>query len=211
MKIAPSILDADFGAFQTELDSLVTADRIHLDIMDGIYVPGITFRAADLDHYHYPISTEAHLMVAKPEDFIPEFLTLGVKSITIHTETQEEADTVRLLASLKEKGVRAGICIDGYTETSTLSDTILNCADQILVMSVKAGKGGQSFLPESCKKIHMLRERGFMGEIEVDGGINLQTAQQVRDAGADIIVVGSYLMKQAPHVRAQIIEQFHQL
>lgn len=211
MKISPSILDADFSNLQSEVDSVASADRIHLDIMDGQYVPNQTFRASDISHVIFPCPLEAHLMVADPESYFDEFTQLGCVGITIHTETQDQERTKYLLHELKSRGMSAGICIDGFTDDSALPDEILFLADQILVMSVKAGKGGQSFMTESLDKIRSLRDRGFAGEIEVDGGINLDNVASLKKAGADIVVVGSFLMKKDSASREGVIGEFHEV
>jgi ribulose-phosphate 3-epimerase len=172
MKISPSILDADFEALQSEVNSIASADRIHLDIMDGQYVERTTFRASDLEAIEFPVNIEAHLMVNDPKSFFDEFEKLGVIGITFHIETQDEEATLKLLEDLKARGIKAGICIDGFTGDDALSDDVLKSVEKILVMSVKAGMGGQSWMPESLDKIKTLRSRGFEGEIEVDGGVN---------------------------------------
>jgi len=211
MKIAPSILDADFSKLQSEVDSIRSADQIHLDIMDGKYVPRVTFCAKDLSHIHFPIETDAHLMCDKPEIFFDEFQKLGVVGITFHIENTGEKRTLELFKDLKSRGLKAGISIDGYTGAEALSDKILHEADKILVMSVKAGKGGQSFMPESLEKIKTLRARGFKGEIEVDGGVNLENVKDLRKVGADTVVVGSFLMKKPVGERGKIIREFQRV
>ncbi|MCF7917982.1 ribulose-phosphate 3-epimerase [Candidatus Gracilibacteria bacterium] len=208
MKISPSILDADFSRLQEEINSIRTADRIHLDIMDGQYVPNTTFRASNISHVQFSLPLEAHLMVLHPEEYFEEFKSLGCKGITIHTETQSEKKTLQLLQKLKNLGIKAGICIDGFTSVDTVSDSVLHQAEQVLVMSVKAGKGGQSFMMESLDKIKTLRSRKFTGEIEVDGGVNLENISKIAHAGADIVVVGSFLMKKEASLRSEIIAQF---
>jgi ribulose-phosphate 3-epimerase len=211
MKISPSILDADFEALQSEVNSIASADRIHLDIMDGKYVPRETFRASDLAHVEFPLPIEAHLMVNDPKSFFDEFENLGVIGITFHIETQEEEATLKLFEDLKTRGLKAGICIDGYTGDEALSDEVLKNVDKILVMSVKAGKGGQSFMTESLDKIKAIRRRGFKGEIEVDGGVTLLNVGELKEAGADIVVVGSFLMKKGPTERQAIIREFQEV
>lgn len=208
MKIAPSILDADFSKLQEEVDSISTADRIHLDIMDGKYVSNISFRARDVEAIRFPVETEAHLMCDTPEIYFDEFQKLGVVGITFHIENTGEDRALELFGDLKSRGIRAGICIDGYTEPEALSDEVLRQADKILVMSVKAGKGGQSFMSESIEKIKTLRSRGFAGEIEVDGGVNLDNVKLLAEAGADIVVVGSFIMKRPAETRAEVIGEF---
>lgn len=208
MKVAPSILDANFQMLQQELDSLAGCNRIHLDIMDGHYVPNMSFGASILHSVSFPAEIEAHLMVNNPERFFESFLELGVSGITFHIENTGRTRAQELLSRLKSRGVRAGICIDGYTDPAFLSDEIIALADQILCMSVKAGFGGQSFMPAVSEKIRSLRERGYTGEIEVDGGVSLENAPLLKKAGADIVVVGSFLMRKAAAERAEVIEAF---
>lgn len=208
MKISPSILDANFGTLQQDLDSIATADRIHLDIMDGHYVPNLSFGLPVLKGLSYPVETEAHLMVNNPSVFFDMFEAIGCKTITFHIENTGRAEALRLIKNLQARGLKGGVTIDGYTEVDFLSDELLAAADQILVMSVKAGFGGQSFMTSSIDKIKALRARGYRGEIEVDGGVNLENVQSLADAGADIVVVGSALMKQPSADRAGLIGQY---
>lgn len=211
MKIAPSILDANFKALQTDLDTIATADRIHLDVMDGQYVPNLSFGPPVLKNLDYPVEYEVHLMAQNPERFVDLFCDIGVRGFTFHAEVVDEARTLALFETLKARNVKAGICIDGATEPSTLSDEVLAGADQILVMSVQAGFGGQRFMPASIDKIRTLRARGFSGEIEVDGGINLENVKSLAEAGADIVVVGSALMKQPSEDRTGLIAQYQRV
>jgi ribulose-phosphate 3-epimerase len=207
MKISPSILDADFSQLGAELESIKTADRIHLDIMDGQYVPNITIGAGVLKHVKFPKETEVHLMTLNPENFIDDFVSLGAKTITFHIEATGIPRAISLLKTMKKKGIKAGITIDGYTDPDWLTDEILKLADQILVMSVKSGFGGQSFMPAALLKVEDLRARGFTGEIEIDGGVTLENISEVADAGVDIAVVGSFLMKKKSAERAALISQ----
>jgi ribulose-phosphate 3-epimerase len=179
--------------------------------MDGQYVPRATFQNSELVNIEFPVNIEAHLMVNDPKSFFEEFENLGVIGITFHIETQDESSTLALFADLKGRGIRAGICIDGYTGDEALSDEVLKQAEKILVMSVKAGKGGQSFMPESLDKIKNLRSRGFTGEIEVDGGVTLINVGELKEAGADIVVVGSFIMKKGPTERQAIIREFQEV
>ncbi len=207
MKIAPSILDADFSQLGAELDSISSSDRIHIDVMDGQYVPNISLGAGILKKVKFPKETEVHLMTLNPENFVDDFVALGAKTITFHIESTGIDRAVSLLKSIKSKGVKAGITIDGYTDPDWLTDEMLELADQVLVMSVKAGFGGQSFMPASLLKVEDLRARGFAGEIEIDGGVNLDNISDVADAGVDIAVVGSFLMKKDPVDRAALIAE----
>jgi len=211
MRIAPSILDADFTNISAEIESLKTADRIHLDIMDGHYVPNLSFGPLVLKNADFPIPTEAHLMVERPENFFDMFIGLGVQGITFHIENTGEKKALELLKTLKNHGIRTGISIDGHTEPDALSDEILRTADQVLVMSVKAGKGGQSFMPEAAEKIKTLRNRGFEKEIEVDGGVDTEKINLLKNATCDICVVGSFLMKKSPTDRASIIQEMQNM
>lgn len=208
MKISPSILDADFNNLAAELESISTADRIHLDIMDGQYVPNLSFGAAMLKNVKFPLATEAHLMVLNPENFLDDFEKLGVKTFTFHIEATGLPRAISLLKEIKSRGIFAGISIDGYTDPDWLTDEILKLADQILVMSVKSGFGGQSFMSAAVLKVEYLRSRGFSGEIEVDGGVNDENVKELAAAGADIVVVGSFLMKKSREKRAGIIKSF---
>ncbi len=211
MKISPSILDADFNNLEAELASIKTANRIHLDIMDGQYVPNLSFGMAVLKNIKFPLETEAHLMVLNPANFLDDFVELGVKTFTFHIEATGIPRAVELLKEIKSRGILAGISIDGYTDPDWLTDEILKLADQILVMSVKSGFGGQSFMPASILKVEELRARGFSGEIEVDGGINDENVMELAKAGADIVVVGSFLMKKSREKRGEVIKFFQEV
>ena len=118
---------------------------------------------------------------------------------------------LKLIQDLKARGIRPGICVDGYTEPGVLSDEVLKAAEQVLLMSVKAGFGGQSFMPEVVDKIKSLRSRGYKGEIEVDGGIVLENVGLLAEAGADIVVSGSFIMKKPKTERAEIIRAFQEV
>lgn len=206
MNIAPSILDADFSRLQQEINTLKDCPRIHLDIMDGQYVPNTSLISGELEHIDFPVPIEAHLMVQHPEDYFDEYIDLGCMGITFHIETQSTDKTVQLLQELRDQGLKAGICVDGYTDVDVLTDEILEHADQVLIMSIKAGKGGQSFMPEHLEKVRTLRTRGYKGEIEIDGGVKDTNIQSVKDAGVDIAVVGSFLMKQPIDVRQELLQ-----
>lgn len=207
MKIAPSILNADFAHFQSELDSLVAADRIHLDIMDGRYVPNLTFGSSILGSITWPKAIEAHLMCDEPQQLFDGFIDLGCMGITFHIENTGQI-AKEYLRYLKTRDVAPGLAIDGYTSTDMVDDEALGLCEQIVLMSVKAGFGGQAFMPEVYDKVKMLRQRGYKGEIEIDGGVNLDNAPNLKEAGADIVVVGSFLMKKPQDARAEIIRQF---
>lgn len=209
MKIAPSILDANFQNLQTEINSIQTTDRVHLDIMDGQFVPNLSFGLPALKDINFPIKTEAHLMVNNPENFFDTFQKLGCDTITFHIENTGIEKAKELLKNLQNRNINAGICVDGYTEIAFLDDEILNLADQILLMSVKAGFGGQNFMTSVLEKAKTLREKGFQKEIEVDGGVTLDNVELLKKSGVDVVVVGSFLMKKEIEERKRLIELFN--
>ncbi|MCK5461200.1 ribulose-phosphate 3-epimerase [Candidatus Gracilibacteria bacterium] len=208
MKIAPSILDANFCTLQAEIDSLSMADRIHLDIMDGQYVPNLSFGHAVLKPIKFSNQIEAHLMVNNPENFFDMFHNLNCSIISFHIENTGREKAKLLLKNIQQRGLKAGICVDGYTSEDFLDDEILSLSDQILLMSVKAGFGGQTFMKSVLEKTKNLRARGYRNEIEIDGGVNINNVKKLKDAGADIAVVGSFLMKNDFEKRTQLIKDF---
>lgn len=208
MKISPSILDADFGRLNAELESIKNSDRIHLDVMDGNFVPNLSFGGSILGKVNFQgVPIEAHLMVENPQNYFDIFQKIGAIQITFHAENTV-GKTVEFLQELQSRGIKAGICVDGDSEVDILSDEILENADQILLMSVKAGFGGQKFMPEVFDKIKKLRARGFSKEIEIDGGVNLDNVVDLKEAGADIVVAGSFILGKETNARAGIIRQF---
>lgn len=207
MKISPSILDANFGDMQAELASIATADRIHLDVMDGQYVPNLSFGVPVLKKLKFPVPTEAHLMTLNPENFVADFVDLGCETITFHIEATGLPRAIALLDDLKKMGVRPGITIDGFTDPDWITDEILTRAEQVLVMSVKSGFGGQKFMESALLKVEDLRARGYQGEIEVDGGVTAENITEIADAGVDIAVVGSFLMKLPAAERVAMIRE----
>ena len=212
MKISPSILDANFQNLQKEIDSIAAADRIHLDIMDGNFVPNLSFGPPVFRKIKFPISIEAHLMVKNPELFFEDFLKFEkIFGITFHAEIFPEKKILEILHFLKLKKICAGICFDADTKLENFSEKIFAAAEKILLMSVRAGFGGQKFRPEVFEKIKFLRQKNFKKEIEIDGGVNLENAPKLKKAGADIAVVGSFLMKKNPTDREKIIREFQKI
>ena len=196
IKIAPSILSADFSNLGRDIVSLSdwNADWVHFDVMDGHFVPNMSFGppilAAIRPLTKLPI--DVHLMVEEPSRFIPWFQKAGADIITIHVEAEKHLH--RALQQIHEVGCKAGVVLNPGTPAIAVKEVLPYC-DLVLVMSVNPGYGGQKFIPESLTKIAELRrmidERGLNTEIEVDGGINPETAKQCIDAGATVLVAGS--------------------
>ena len=196
IKIAPSILAADFASLGRDVASLQRwgADWVHFDVMDGHFVPNLSFGPPILSSVRplTELPIDAHLMVEEPSRFIPWFLQAGADIITIHVEAEKHLH--RSLQLIREAGKKAGVVLNPGTSAIAAKEVLPYC-DLVLVMSVNPGFGGQKFIPESIEKIAELRrmidERGLATEIEVDGGINPQTAQLCLDAGATVLVAGN--------------------
>lgn len=194
VKISPSILSADFSILKEEIQKLEEADYIHIDVMDGNFVPNLTFGpklVKDIRKYTDKIF-DVHLMVNNPENYIDSMAEAGADIITIHYESCIHID--RVITRIKDKGLKAGLTLVPSTNENVLQ-YLLDKLDLILVMSVNPGFGGQKFLYSQLDKIRnikkMIGNRNI--EIEVDGGINEETYKQVVEAGADVLVAGSYV------------------
>lgn len=196
LSICPSILAADFSMMSYELSEIADAgcDHVHLDVMDGHFVPSITFGdkfVRDL-RGKSDLIFDTHLMVEKPENYISQFLDAGSDIITIHQEATNHLD--RCLRLIKDGGKSAGVAINPGTSISTLY-SVLDLVDYILVMTVNPGWGGQKFIPSSLKKIHELNairdKEGYIYQIEVDGGINRATLKACYNEGATLMVMGT--------------------
>lgn len=197
IKIAPSILSADFARLGDEIKAVEAAgaDIIHVDVMDGHFVPNITIGPLIVEaaRRSTKLPLDVHLMITNPELYIAEFAKAGADYITVHTETAWHLN--RLIQSIKEhKGVKAAASLNPATSLSVL-DYVLADLDMVLIMSVNPGFGGQAFIPSALDKISGLRKRidelGFRTEIEVDGGVKPDNAAEIIKAGADILVAGS--------------------
>lgn len=194
--IAPSILSANFLNLekQIELTEAGGADLIHCDIMDGHFVPNITFGPVLLKDIHKisKLPLDVHLMVNEPEKFLPLFFPLKPEFLTIHFEAANHLH--RQIAYIKEQGIKAGVSINPSTPIQFLSE-ILEYVDLVLVMTVNPGFGGQEFIASSLEKIKMLdklrKEKIHKFLIEVDGGVNRKNIKSIADAGCDILVAGS--------------------
>ncbi|HAR44603.1 MAG: ribulose-phosphate 3-epimerase [Nitrospirae bacterium GWC2_57_13] len=199
--IAPSILSADFTRLGEELSAVeqAGADLIHVDVMDGHFVPNITIGplVVEAARRATKLPLDVHLMIENPERYVADFVKAGAGIITVHSEVTVHLH--RLIQSIKELGVRAGVSLNPATPLDQL-DYILDDLDMVLIMSVNPGFGGQAFIPSALDKIRLLKERisarGLTVEIEVDGGIKPGNAAEVVQAGADILVAGSAVFGQ---------------
>ena len=193
LKIAPSILSADFGRLNEDIASIEPyVDLIHVDVMDGHFVPNLTFGAPIVAWIKSGLPLDVHLMIENPENFLEDFAKAGSAMITIHSEACSDLPAV--IDKIHELGCKAGVSIKPKTLVFEI-EPILDKLDLVLVMSVEPGFGGQSFMSEVVPKISRLRELKPDLDISVDGGINAETAQIVKEAGANILVAGSYIFK----------------
>jgi ribulose-phosphate 3-epimerase len=194
MRIQPSILSADFANLEAEFASISSADGIHVDVMDGHFVPNMTFGLPVVKRMQEITSLplDVHLMIEHPDHWAPKYAALGVFSVTVHFEACE--DLANLIPEIKSEGSRVGVAIKPGTPVTAILPYLENL-DQVLVMSVEPGFGGQSFIPSSLEKIaalkSLLAERGLATWIQVDGGISAENIAQVATAGADTFVAGS--------------------
>ena len=207
-RIAPSILAADFGNIQKEVEMLNAsqADYIHVDIMDGIFVPNISFGVpvTEAIHRHAQKPLDVHLMIQQPDLYLEAFRNAGAEIITVHYEACTHLH--RTLQAIKKLGAKSGVAINPHTSVDLLRD-VVDELDLVCVMSVNPGFGGQKFIEHSYAKVANLKEmilkKGSATQIEVDGGVTDQNAKRLVEAGADILVAGSYVFN-APNPMATL-------
>lgn len=200
-RINPSILAADFANIEHELARIATADLVHVDVMDNHFVPNLTFGPQMVERIQQtsPIPLDVHLMIDDPDRWAPGYAELGAASVTFHVEAA--ADPVRLARRLREIGARAGIALKPGTDAEPFLE-VLHEFDQVLVMTVEPGFGGQSFMPETMPKLRRVadavRAAGLDVWLQVDGGVTVDTIAVAAEAGADTFVAGSAVFRGVP-------------
>lgn len=198
--IAPSMLSADFANLKSDIEMLNSsaADWFHLDVMDGVFVPNISFGMPVIKSIKKLATKplDVHLMIVNPDKFIEDFKKAGADILTVHYEACPHLH--RTVQAIKANGMKAGVSLNPHTPVAVLEDSILDL-DLVLIMSVNPGFGGQSFIENTYKKIIQLKDlilkSGSKALIEIDGGVNNQNAPKLLAAGADVLVAGSFIFK----------------
>lgn len=200
IKIAPSILSADFGKLNEEIASVEDhADYMHVDVMDGHFVPNLTFGPPVIKYIKSKRPLDVHLMIDNPQKYIEEYVKAGADILTVHYEAVENLREI--ISKIKSLGVKAGVSIKPKTKVEVLKE-ILPELDWVLIMSVEPGFGGQEFMSSALDKIKYIREMSPEIDIAVDGGINETTGKKCVGAGANILIAGSYIFKAQNRIEA---------
>lgn len=198
--VSPSVLAADFANLERDVKMLneSSADWIHIDIMDGVFVPNISFGLPVMKaiHKHAKKPLDVHLMIVNPDQYVADFKEAGAAFLTVHYEACTHLH--RTLQNIKSYGMKAGVALNPHTPVNVLQDVIQDI-DLVLIMSVNPGFGGQKFIQHAIKKVSdlkaLINETGANTIIEVDGGVNTDTGEQLVYAGADALVAGSFVFK----------------
>lgn len=198
--IAPSVLAADFANLQRDIEMINNsqADWFHIDIMDGVFVPNISFGMPVLEAItrHTKKTVDVHLMIVNPDQYIKTFKALGTDILTVHYEACTHLH--RTLQAIKAEGMKAGVALNPHTSIDLLED-VINDIDMVCIMSVNPGFGGQSFIENTYAKVKKLKDlitrKGASTIIEIDGGVTNKNALQLVEAGADVLVAGSFVFK----------------
>ena len=210
IKLTPSLLAADLLHLGREIDQMTKngIDRLHFDVMDAHFVPNLSFGPSFCRaiHQQYPdLKLDVHLMLDNPEQYLDTFLGYGASSVTVHREVFHDPDAI--VRKIHEKGAMAGLSIKPATPVKALLHW-LDETDIVLIMTVEPGFGGQEFMPEQMEKIRMLRKAGYQGVIAVDGGVNLENAPLLKEAGANWLIMGtSYFRAEDPALVARKVRE----
>ena len=210
IKLTPSLLAADLMNLGREISDMLDhgVDQLHFDVMDAHFVPNLSFGPSFCRaiHRQFPdLKIDVHLMMDNPEKYLDTFVQYGASSITVHREVFD--DPRPILKKIKEKGLLGGLSVKPGTKADTLLP-YLDDTDILLIMTVEPGFGGQKFMPEQVEKIRFLRQKGYQGIVAVDGGVNLENAPILRDAGADWLIMGtSYFRAEDPAAVAKRVKE----
>jgi ribulose-phosphate 3-epimerase len=199
IEISPSILACDFGKMNEEIASIEKfSDRLHIDVMDGHFVPNISFGVPVLKWIKSDLPQDCHLMISEPWKYAKDFVEAGATTVIVHSEVygddSEGGSLESGLKALHELGCGVGVSIKPATPVSDISD-VLRLVDQVLIMTVEPGFGGQKFMADMLPKVQELKDMGFEGDIGIDGGVNAETALVCKEAGANLLIAGSYVFK----------------